>query len=161
VTATAAQIAAAERLIHLVTPTELAANQQIAAWHGALSKADEYIEPAWLLNEVLDWAYGYKVDWKDSDSFVRCVVAIASNWKYELTLGVENPLDEAFLSGRSVPELMALACDELAGAGLTLWNWNTESDCFCGWISRSSVADAVAREAQALGVDLRPANQAY
>lgn len=128
--------------------------EQQQAIEEALASGD-YSSPLEAFGRATDWQLTYNVDWKDSESLVQCLQQLARMWMVTLTFGVDNPLDEAFLEAHDVPELLALADEELSTHHLGLWGWDTESDSYSGWIGRVTDADMFARVGEATGVEVR------
>lgn len=150
---------AIERLIAVLSAQATLAQAHRSAYAEA---ADEDSEAAlWTLKEAIDWQSGFFVDWKDSESFVQCLQQLAQAWGASLSFGVEDALDEDFLDEHDVPELMQRAHAELAAQGLTLWNWDTEGDCYAGWITRSDSAATVQQCSEQLGVEIREGSEPF
>jgi hypothetical protein len=157
-------ILAAEALLRLINPTEDSAHQQILQLRELLlSKDDEDHCPniLWVINDVVDWESGYCVDWKDTESFAQCVMKLAERWGVTLTFGSEDPLAEDFLSRSNIPDLLNQAHSELQSKGFMLWGWDTDSDCYCGWITKSTSANDVAAISSTLGVEVRSGERSF
>ncbi|HSW06487.1 DUF6630 family protein [Aquabacterium sp.] len=159
------QILSAEKLLEIINPSADLAHQQIVQFREALlSEVDDDGDDSnllWVVKDVVDWESGYFVDWKDTESFVHCVMKLADRWGVTLTFGSENPLADDFLSRTTVPDLMNQAHSELLPKGLVLWNWDTEGDCYCGWITKSISASAVAAISATLGIEVRSGDRPF
>jgi len=137
------------------------AYRDLAADAGADDADDADVEPVWLLKDVIDWRSGFYVDYKDAGSLVDSVNELAARWNLRIDWGVDDSGDDAYLAGIDVPTLMATAYDRLREYGYTLWTWNTAGDAHAGWMSRSSDDEAMRVVAPALGIELRPGNEAF
>jgi hypothetical protein len=159
-------ILAAEALLGLINPTEDTAHQQILQLRELLLTEDEDDEDddpniLWVINDVVDWESGYSVDWKDTESLVQCVMKLAKRWGATLTFGSEDPLAEDFLCRTNIPDLLSQAHSELLSKGFMLWGWDTDSDCYCGWITKSTSANDVAAISSTLGVEVRSGERSF
>ncbi|SOY69465.1 conserved hypothetical protein [Cupriavidus taiwanensis] len=138
---------------------------QLAIFEDALLEAEdddtEGPELLWVIREVIDWQSGFFVDWKDAQSFIGCLNQLCERMDLELDWGTDDPEDEAFLEGTSVPELMELAHNQLRVAGYTLWNWDTGGDAYAGWITRSEDDEEMLDLAEILRFEVRPADQPF
>ena len=138
---------------------------QMAMFEDALLDAEDDDtdgpELLWVIREVIDWQSGFFVDWKDAQSFIGCLTQLCERMDLELDWGTDDPEDEAFLEGTSVPELMELAHNQLRVAGYTLWNWDTGGDAYAGWITRSEDDEEMLDLAEILRFEVRPAEQPF
>jgi hypothetical protein len=151
------QIIAAEKLIELINPAAELAHQQIARFRETLlseEDEDDYPNILWVVKDAVDWESGYFVDWKDTESFVNCVMKLADRWGVTLNFGGDS-------AGAGVPDLMNKAHRELLPKGLMLWSWDTESDCYCGWITKSVSVSAVATISSKLDIEVRSGDQSF
>jgi hypothetical protein len=158
------QILAAETLIEIISPTIDLARQHVAQFRELLRaerSEDQYANILWAVNDVVDWESGFFVDWKDTESFVHCVTKLADRWGVTLSFGTADPLKEDFLSQTNVPELLSQAHSELLPKALMLWSWDTDSDCYCGWITKSTSASKVADISAALGIEVRSGERSF
>jgi hypothetical protein len=158
------ELSAIGQLIDLISPSAEIANKHREQFLDADPDdvdAEDASALPWLLKDVVDWETGYFVDWKDTESFVQCTTGIAEAWGATVTFGTENPLDDDFLDDVTVPELMIRAHKELLGQGLILWNWNTQGDCYSGWLTRTSERALVKSLLEPLGVEVREADQPF
>ena len=159
------QVLAAEGLIDIISPTSAMAHRHLSGFRAALQSEDEgdaHLDSIlWAMKDVVDWESGYFVDWKDTDSFVRCATGIAEQWGATLTFGVADPLDDDFLSRHTVPDLLSRAHTELLTQGFMLWSWDTEGDCYAGWITRSTAAAAVVALSSRFGVRVLPGESSF
>ena len=151
------------QLLLLINPgDEEMALQQFAAYRDALAEADpDDGEPVWLIKDVIDWKSGFYVDWTDPQSLIDSISELAARWNLRIDWGVEDPTDDDFLDAVDVPVLMAVAYDRLREYGYTLWTWNTGGDAHAGWITLSRDDEAMRIVAPALGIEVRPASDAY
>lgn len=139
--------------------------RHLALLEEALEDAEEDEADAeallYQIKEIIDWEAGFYVDWKDVESFIGCLNQLCERIDLEIDWGTDDPEDEDFLEGTSVPELMELATDQLRVAGYTLWNWDTGGDAYAGWITRSEDDDEMLEIAETLAFDLRSGDQPY
>jgi len=154
------------QLLLLINPgDEEAALQQFSAYREALAGTgdDEDIEPVSLLNGVIDWKSGFHVEAGDAGAFIDSINELAARWNLRIDWGVEDPGDDEFLAATDVPELMAVAYDRLREYGYTLWTWNTSDGggTHAGWIALSRDDEAMQVLAPALGIEVRPASDAF
>ncbi|MGO4815503.1 hypothetical protein AB4156_38975 [Cupriavidus sp. 2MCAB6] len=155
------------RLIELINFDDpVMIEKQQTLFDEALASSDdadavEGQELLWVLKDVIDWESGFYVDWKDAPSFISCMDELCDRLDIELDWGVEDPEDEAFLEKTSVPELMELAHEQLRVAGITLWNWDTESDAYAGWLARGEDDEEMIGLGETLGLEIRPGDQPY
>lgn len=155
------QIGAAEQLLVLINPDTGLAEQQIGQLRAMLrsggddddDEAEDYEHILWLLGDVIDWESGYFVDWKEARSCVDVLTLLAARWGVSLSFGD--------VKGADVATLLARAHGELSTHGLTLWGWQTDSDCYCGWITRADAAAELTAISRTLGVAFRPASQPF
>ena len=56
---------------------------------------------------------------------------------------------------------MSTAYDRLRERGYTLWTWDTGSDSYGGWITRSGDDEAMRLVASALEIELRPGSDSF
>lgn len=155
------------RLIELINFDDPAMiEKQQTLFDEALANSDdadtvEGQELLWILKDVIDWESGFYVDLSDAISFISCMDELCARLDIELDWGVEDPEDEAFLEKTSVPELMELAHEQLRLAGITLWNWDTESDANAGWLARGEDDEEMIGLAEALRLEIRTGDQPY
>lgn len=128
--------------------------EQRLAVEAALASG-EFDSPLAAFGRATDWQLTYNVDWKDSESLVECLQQLSRMWMVTLTFGVDDALNEAFLDSHDVPELLALADQELSAHNLGLWGWDTGSDSYAGWIGRVTDADFFAEVEITTGTDVR------
>lgn len=159
------QIAAIEQLISLINPTEQGMVDQLAKFKEDLTDAGDECENGvdliWLLKDVIDWDTGFFVDWKDTESFVGSINTLCEAWDVQIYWGVDDPEDDEFLDNTDVPNLMELAHAALQEHGLTLWQWDTEGDCYAGWISRTGLDDELLAISDQLDVEFRQGDEPY
>lgn len=149
-------------LLLLINPgDEESALRQFSLWRDGMAAAGGE-ELQWLpvLSEAIDWSSGFYVDWKDAESLVDSIGELAARWNIDIDWGGDTS-DEDFLDGVDVPALMAIAYDRLREHGYTLWNWNTDGDVYAGWIALSRDDEAMQQLCMALGVEIRPASDAF
>jgi hypothetical protein len=157
--------AAVTRLITLISPDAALAHAMVAAFLDAdpdASDAGATEEGAvlmWSLREVGDWKIVFYVDWKDTESFVQSIDALCELRGIDLDWGCDDPLDGAFLGGQAVPDLIAIAHEALAPHGLALWSWDTEGDCYSGFIAPRADEAAVRAVSRCLGVEFRAGDE--
>ena len=89
----------------------------------------------WALKEAGDWKAVFYVDWNDTASFVQSVDALCDLRGVALDWGCDDPLADEFLNEQDVPALVVRAHEALALHGLILWSWDTEGDCYSGFIT--------------------------
>ena len=150
------------QLLLLVNPgDEETAMQQFGAYQDATADAGEdEFEPAWVLKDIIDWKSGFQVHDDDATAFVEAITELVARWNLELDWGVDDPTDDDFLAGASIPGLLQVAYDALRAYGYTLWLWETGTETTAGWISLSRDDEAMRAIAPALGIELRPGGQA-
>jgi hypothetical protein len=56
---------------------------------------------------------------------------------------------------------MELAHEQLRVAGITLWNWDTESDTIAGWLARGEDDEEMIGLAETLQLEIRTGDQPY
>jgi hypothetical protein len=157
--------AAITRLIALISPDAGTAQAMVTAFLDAdpdASDAGATEEGAvlmWSLREVGDSKVVFYVDWKDTESFVQSIDALCELRGIELDWGCDDPLDGGFLHGRAVPDLIATAHEALAAHGLCLWSWDTEGDCYSGFITPLADEAAVRAVSRCLGVEFRAGDE--
>lgn len=160
-------VLAIEKLLVLINPDSETAQLQCEAFHDALTESrdedaeyDEYdaeggSEIMWILKDIIDHESGYFVDWKDTEAFISAIDNLAESWDAEVDWGVDDPYDDEFLDETDVPSLMKTAHASLLEHGFTLWNWNTDGDCYGGWIARSKDDAKIFALAERLEVQFR------
>ena len=150
------------QLLLLINPgDEDTALRQFSAYHEAVAESEgEEVEPVWLLKDAIDWTSGFYVDWKDNESFIDSVAELVARWNLEIDWGGDQA-DEEFLDATDVPALMSTAYDRLRERGYTLWTWDTGSDSYGGWITRSGDDEAMRLVASALEIELRPGSDSF
>ncbi|XZG70492.1 DUF6630 family protein [Chitinibacteraceae bacterium HSL-7] len=153
-------LAALEQLVGVISKDPEQASGYVAQLR-ALDADELEEEPVWVLKDLIDWEAGFFVDWSDTESFVQCLTDLAQARGASLTFGVEAALDDAFLDEADVAGLMVTAHDELLPQGWLLWNWDTEGDCYGGWLTRSGDADVVRACAAVLGCEMRTGAQPF
>lgn len=114
----------------------------------------------WALSEVIDWRAGFRVDWKDTASFVTAIEELSARWNLRIDWGGDLD-DEDFAAELDVPALMSTAHDRLREHGYTLWNWNTGEDSYAGWIALSRDDEAMLALCSLLGVEVRPGSDPF
>lgn len=114
----------------------------------------------WALCEVIDWRAGFRVDWKDTASFVTAIEELAARWNLRIDWGGDLD-DEEFAAELDVPALMSTAHDRLREHGYTLWNWNTGEDSYAGWMALSRDDEAMLALCSLLGVEVRPGSDPF
>jgi hypothetical protein len=155
------QIIAAEKLIELINPSAELAQQQLAKFRETLLSEDDEPSILWVIKDIVDWESGYFVDWKDTESFVHCVMKLADRWGVTLTFGCQDPFSRDFLYQVTVPELLNKAHAELLPKGFALWSWDTENDCYSGWITRAISASEVATISSTLDIEVRSGDRSF
>ena len=146
-------IDAAESIVRKITLDPALAEEIVVEFRAKIEEQrddDEGIVS--LLDNVCeagDWKCTYYVDWKDTDSFIGCVMKLSEKWDCSLTLSQRN-------SSHTVPDLIRLAHKELAKKGLGLWGWDTQGDCYSGWVGRLSDADFFQEVSRTLEVRISP-----
>jgi hypothetical protein len=170
--------ASGERLIRLITPDpvtrESAESALAAAFVASEHSSDDDLRAnedgqrietgddlLWMLREILDWKSLFYVDWKDRESLVQSVNAIATPWGVTVDWGVPDPESEDFLSLHTVDELMPIAHASLSAQGFDLWNWATDGDCYSGWIARAKDADAIMEISREVDVAFRTGDRPF
>lgn len=150
------------QLLLLINPgDEDTALQQFTRWREALEEAGEGEEPVDVLQDVIDWTSGYRVDWKDTASFVDAMAELVARWNLRVEWGVEDPTDPEFLDATDVPALMSTAYDRLREHGYTVWNRDTGEDAYAGWIALRRDDENMQAVAAALGIGLRLGSEAF
>ena len=114
----------------------------------------------WALCEAIDWRAGFRVDWKDTASFVTAIEELAARWNLRIDWGGDLD-DEDFAADLDVPALMSTAHDRLREHGYTLWNWNTGEDSYAGWMALSRDDEAMLVLCSLLGVEVRPGSDPF
>lgn len=153
-------------LLLLINPgDEESALQQFGQWRDEMAAVPEDDGAAdqqwlWTLNEVISWKSGFWVDWKDVQSFVDSVGDLAARWNLSIDWGGDLD-DEDFIDTVDVPALMVVAYDRLREHGYSLWNWNTEQDCYAGWIALSRDDEAMLALTSLLDIELRAGNDPF
>lgn len=162
---TASPEAAILHLITLISPDEETAEEIAASFQEAdpeVADVDAENEGAalmWLLREAGDWKIVFYVDWKDTESFVQSIAALCELRGIDLDWGCDDPLEEDFLAQQTVPDLIALAQQGLVPLGLCLWSWDTEGDCYSGFITERANEDAMRAISRTLGVEFRTGDE--
>jgi len=145
------------QLLLLINPgDEDAASQQFAAFQEAWAEGADDGEVAAILQDVIDWRAGFRVDDGDTAGVVDSLAELAVRWNLRIDWGVEDPTDDDFLDGVEVEALLATAFDRLREHGYTLWMRETDGG-HAGWISLGRDDEAMRVLAPALGIDVRPA----
>ena len=150
------------QLLLLINPgDEDTAYRQFSTYREAVAESESgEAEPVWLLKDTIDWTSGFYVDWKDTESFIDSIAEMVSRWNLEIDWGGDQT-DEEFLDATDIPALMSTAYDRLRERGYTLWTWDTGSDSYAGWITRSSDDEAMRLVADALEIELRPGSDSF
>ena len=150
------------QLLLLINPgDEDAAMRQFSGYREALIEAGgEAADPVWLLKDAIDWVSGFYVDWNDKETFIDSLAELVARWNLEIDWGGDQT-DEEFLQATDIPALMATAHDRLRERGYTLWTWDTGSDSYAGWITRSGDDEAMRLVATALDIELRPGSDSF
>jgi len=154
---------ALERLFTLINFDDASVSmEQLAALESRLDDDPEALEGeqlAGLIKEVIDWESGFYVDADDMVGFIGCIGLLCARLDFEPDWGVEDPEDPAFLDGNSVPELLELVHAQLRVAGYTVWTWDTGTDAYAGWITRSEDDPEMLDVAQRLGLHVHSADR--
>ncbi|MDW5417162.1 MULTISPECIES: hypothetical protein [unclassified Iodobacter] len=156
-----------KRLFELINLDDLAAVEaQWAAFEEEVanlddSEDDEETEVIWIIKDVIDWESGFFVDWKDTESFIASIDALAERVEISIDWGVEDTDDDDFLDNTSVPDLMEAAYGQLRSQGYTLWNWATEGDCYGGWLAKSTDDEEMLSLSEELGVEFRTGDMPF
>ena len=150
------------QLLLLINPgDEDTALRQFSTYREAVAESEgEEVEPVWLLKDAIDWTSGFYVDWKDNESFIDSIAEMVARWNLEVDWGGDQT-DEEFLDATDIPALMSTAYDRLRERGYTLWTWDTGSDSYGGWITRSGDDEAMRLVAIALQIELRPGSDSF
>ncbi len=152
------------QLLLLVNPgDEETALRQFSHYREALHEAGEDAEPVWVLKDAIDWKSGFHVGVDDAVAFIDSINELVARWNLRIDWGAEDPGDDDFLAATDVPELMATAYERLREYGYTLWTWNAAGgrDAHAGWIASSRDDEAMQVLAPALGIEVRPASDAF
>jgi hypothetical protein len=158
---------AVKRLLELINLNDLVAVEaQWLAFEEELANAAEDEEEdetdlIWLIKDAIDWESGFFVDWKDTESFIASIDGLTERVDISIDWGVEDPDDDEFLDNTSVPDLMETAYEQLRAEGYTLWNWDTEGDCYGGWLAKSSDDEEMLALADTLGVEFRTGDMPF
>ncbi|WP_206434382.1 DUF6630 family protein [Iodobacter ciconiae] len=158
--------AAIKRLLELINLDDHAAVEaQWAAFEEERDaqnddESDDEPELIWIIKDVTDWESGFFVDWKDTESFTASVETLAERVDVSIDWGMDDPDDE-FLDNTSVPDLMEAAFEQLRKHGYTLWNWATGSDCYGGWITKSTDDEEMLGLSEVLGVEFRTGDMPF
>ena len=156
--------AAVANLIALISPDAEMAQELAADFEDAEGDPDAGAETEgaalmWALKEVGDWKTVFYVDWKDTESFVQSIATLCELRGVELDWGCDDPLADEFLDEQDVPALIALAHAALVPHGLSLWSWDTEGDCYSGFITQRADEGAVRTISRCLGVEFRAGDE--
>jgi hypothetical protein len=156
-----------KRLFELINLDDLAAVEaQWAAFEEEVanlddSEDDDETEVIWIIKDVIDWESGFFVDWKDTESFIASLDALAERVDISIDWGVEDTDDDDFLDNTSVPDLMETAYEQLRSQGYTLWNWATDGDCYGGWLAKSSDDEEMLSLSEELGMEFRTGDMPF
>lgn len=151
------ELDAARELLRLINPEPALADEQWTSLQALLAEEDNEWEETglmWAFKEAVDWTSGFFVDWKDTESFVQAIDTLASLWKVSVDWGTEDALDDDFLEEHDVPALMAIAHASLQAQGMDLWSWDTDGDCYSGFLARTDDAGRVQTQAESLDVQI-------
>lgn len=163
--------AASSRFFELINFNDTqAAQRQFAEFcTEVVRKADVYgeqpedLDAIWIINDIIAGRSGFFVDWKDTESFIDSLQSICEQRDIEIEInwGMEDPDDEDFFDTVSVPELMEVAYRQLIREEITLWNWDTGSDTYGGWLTRTEDDEEMLTLADMLGVEIRRGDQPF
>lgn len=138
------------RLIRAISPDDHDATAQIEAFErGVGEHVDTPLDAPVLLQLFSDataWTTSYYVDWKDRESTVASVSALANLWRVDLDWGVPDATDTEFLDRFDVHQLLDIAHTSLEEKGFRLWGFDTSTDSYGGWlapVSRDQVFHAI------------------
>ena len=156
--------AAIAHLITLICPDvgmarELAADFEDAECDPDVGAETEGAALMWALKEAGDWKAVFYVDWNDTASFVQSVDALCELRGVALDWGCDDPLADEFLNEQDVPALVVRAHEALALHGLILWSWDTEGDCYSGFITHRADEGEVRTISRCLGVEFRAGDE--
>lgn len=149
-------------LLRLINPgDEETALRQFASYRDAVAEdEDDPQERLGALRDAIDWVSGFHVEAHDVEALIDSIDELAARWDIRIDWG-GHPSDGDFLEQTDVPALMALAYDRLRESGYTLWTWNTGTDTHAGWIALSRDDDAMLELGALLGIEMRPASDAF
>jgi hypothetical protein len=157
--------AAITGLIRLISPDADTAQAMVAAFQEAdpddsdTGAEAEGARLMWSLKEVGDWKIVFFVDWKDTESFVQSIDALCELRGIALDWGCDDPLADEFLDEQTVPDLITIAHEALAPHGLSLWSWDTEGDCYSGFIAARPDEAAVRVISRSVDVEFRAGDE--
>jgi hypothetical protein len=156
------QVEAIEAFINLTSKDAHEAQNRTRRFREALNTANEveYRSQLWMLAGVIEQETFF-VDWKDTESFVFAIDDLAAQYEVTVNWGVDDPFENDFLDNINVPTLMQRAHGDLLKHGLTLWNMNTQSDCYRGWILPALYDAAVLVLSQQLDGSFRPGSAPF
>ncbi|WP_114240615.1 hypothetical protein [Dyella sp. C9] len=149
------------QLFLLINPgDDDAAFQQFTAFRDAVGDTPEDdVDVAQVVGEVADWRSSFHVDGGDSRALVQAIDELASRWNLSIDWD-GDPDDDEFHADVDVSELLALAYDNLAPHGYTLWLLDTEDDSIAGWMTLSRDVEPMRELSTELGIHLRLGSEA-
>lgn len=144
------------RLLLLINPgDEEMALQQFAEYRDAVGQADEdEIEPVEVIRRVIDWRSGFYVAAHDTHALVQAVDELSSRWNISIDWN-GDPDDDDFHTDTDAASLFATAYDRLAEHGYTLWSWESDDDCYAGWVTLTRDNELMRELATTLGINMR------
>lgn len=149
------------QLLLLINPgDDDAALQQFAGYSDAVGDThDDDIDVAQVVGEVADWRSTFHVDAEDTHALVQAIDELGARWNLAIDWN-GDPDDDDFHAHVDAAELLAIAYDNLAPHGYTLWLRETDDDSLAGWITLSRDVEPMRELARELGVHLRLGSEA-
>lgn len=149
------------QLLLLINPgDDDAALQQFAGYRDAVGDTHEdEIDVAQVVGQVADWRSTFHVDAEDTHALVQAIDELAARWNLVIDWN-GDPGDDDFHTHVDAEELLAIAYDNLAPHGYTLWLRDTDDESFAGWMTLSRDVEPMRELARELGVHLRLGSEA-
>ena len=149
------------QLLLMINPgDEDAALQQFAAYRDVAGDLPEdEVDVAQVIGEVADWRATFRVEEGDTRSLVQALDELVTRWNLAIDWD-GDPDEDDFHAGIDAEDLLALAYDNLAPHGYTLWLRETNDDSLAGWISLSRDVEPMRELARELGIHLRLGSEA-
>lgn len=144
-------------LINPVDPERAEAQHETFLSELAVKDEDELDSTVALmhtLQEVIVGEASFQASWRGKVELIEALEALLPEPELRIDWGGDSE-DEDFLAAVTVPQLLRRAFLSLQDAGYTLWCWNSESDSYVGWISRSVDETQLVEVYYGLGLDVR------
>jgi len=149
------------QLLLLINPgDDDAALQQFAGYRDAVGDMHEdEIDVAQVVGQMAASRLTFHVYAEDTHALGQAIDELAARWNLAIDWN-GDPNDDDFHAHVDAEELLALAYDNLAPHGYTLWLRDTDDEGFAGWMTLSRDVEPMRELARELGIHLHLGSEA-